>query len=230
MSTTKLGILLIRTIAKPIASSIKVGGKLFLWYFTYTMGRRFSAALMEYSKRHERFREICINVAQTTHRLEMQLKLRLLNLPEEKIRPLNDAKAIEAGANFLGEAIIFGIAGSLIIWEQTRSYKHTKERNNHVDETLHKLESEVAELRSDLKNNRTFQEQLQSHLVQAREDNEKLTKILDHVLNKIEPNRNSTNGDDVGINSRSGSSWDNSLGGISNRHREQFHHYSNGPS
>ncbi|CAG8482536.1 5095_t:CDS:2 [Ambispora leptoticha] len=208
MSTTKLGILLIRTIAKPIASSIK-----------------------DYSKRHERFRELCISVAQATHRLEMQLKLRLLNLPEEKIRPLNDAKAIEAGANFLGEAIIFGIAGSLIIWEQTRSYKHTKERNTHVDETLNRLENEVAELRSHLQNNRAFQAQLQLHLDQAREDNEKLTKIMDHVLNKIEPNRNSANGgDDVGGSSRSGSGWDNSPSGINNRHREQLNHYSNRPS
>ncbi|KAG9303690.1 hypothetical protein G9A89_018587 [Geosiphon pyriformis] len=184
MSTTKLGVLLVRTIAKPIASSLKVRGKIFLWYLTYTFGKRFSAMLLEHCKNHPRFRSICISIAQATHRIEMQLKLNLLNLPSEKIRPLNDVKAIEVGANFIGEAIIFGVAGSLIIWEQTRTYKQNKERNYQIDETIGKLKEEVAELRSNLEKNHKFQDQLEHHLNQTREDNDRLRNLLNRMMDK----------------------------------------------
>ncbi|KAG0206555.1 hypothetical protein BGX28_002034 [Mortierella sp. GBA30] len=90
MSALKLGFLAIRTIAKPIANSIK-----------------------SYSVKHP-------NVAQFSHKTEMQLKMKFLGYKVESIRPLNDARAVEMGANFLGEAIIFGVAGSLIILENAR--------------------------------------------------------------------------------------------------------------
>ncbi|CAH1767167.1 21176_t:CDS:2 [Entrophospora sp. SA101] len=161
MSAAKLGILLIRTIAKPIASSIK-----------------------EYSKRHPYFKQICINIAQATHRLEIKLKMNLLGQKSEKFRPLNDKKAVEIGANFLGESIVFGVAGSLIIWEQRRSYKNSKERQNHLDTTIEKLREEISEINSNIDMYENDQEQMRINFENLKNDNEKLKSILNQTLNK----------------------------------------------
>ncbi|KAK3827202.1 MAG: hypothetical protein JOS17DRAFT_662445, partial [Linnemannia elongata] len=69
----------------------------------------------------------------------MQLKMKFLGYKVESIRPLNDARAVEMGANFLGEAIIFGVAGSLIILENARTRMNARDRKNHVDDTLDNL-------------------------------------------------------------------------------------------
>ncbi|CAI2167769.1 15_t:CDS:2 [Funneliformis geosporum] len=170
MSTTKLGILLVRTLAKPIANSIK-----------------------NYSKRHATFRQMCINIAQATHRFEIKLKMNLLSQKRkpEKIRPLNDAKAVEMGANFLGEAVIFGVASSLIIWEQARSYKMSKDRQHHLNDQIEKLQEETKELKSNIEINRSFEDRMMNHLEELKNDNEKLRDLLDRLLIKgLEP-RNS---------------------------------------
>ncbi|RKP23395.1 optic atrophy 3-like protein [Syncephalis pseudoplumigaleata] len=97
MSSLKIGTLLIRTIAKPIAARIK-----------------------DYSKTHPRFRNACISMAQAMHRFELNLKMKFLGYKKETIRPLNDARAIEAGTNFLSEAFLFSVAAGVILFEATR--------------------------------------------------------------------------------------------------------------
>ncbi|CAG8527543.1 3896_t:CDS:2 [Funneliformis mosseae] len=151
MSATKLGILLVRTLAKPIANSIK-----------------------NYSKRHATFRQMCINVAQATHRFEIKLKMNLLSQKSEKIRPLNDAKAVEMGANFLGEAVIFGVAN----------------RQHQLNEQIEKLQEETTELKSHIEINRSFEDRMMNQLEELKNDNEKLRTLLDRILIKgLEPRK-----------------------------------------
>ncbi|CAG8614011.1 5249_t:CDS:2 [Paraglomus brasilianum] len=130
MSSVKLATLLVRTLAKPIANSIK-----------------------EYSKNHRRFREACISFAQATHRLEMKLKMNLLGQKSAPIRPLKDAKAVEMGANFVGETIVFGVASGLIIWEQRRSYKSNRDKYEEcmksTEELKKQLQKEIEQLRKE---------------------------------------------------------------------------------
>lgn len=48
-----------------------------------------------------------------------------------RIRPLSEAKAIESGATFISEAFLFGVAGSLIVfesWRSRRKREHQKRR------------------------------------------------------------------------------------------------------
>lgn len=40
------------------------------------------------------------------HRTDVNLRMKLLGEQASKIRPLNDARAVENGANFLSEAFI----------------------------------------------------------------------------------------------------------------------------
>ncbi|KAI8071959.1 hypothetical protein BDF21DRAFT_344246 [Thamnidium elegans] len=72
----------------------------------------------------------------------MTLKMKFLGYKKEKIRPLNDARAIESGANFLSEAFVFSVAVSVILAENWRSRMTAKNRRNYVDDALENLETQ----------------------------------------------------------------------------------------
>ncbi|KAI9226784.1 MAG: optic atrophy 3 protein-domain-containing protein [Piptocephalis tieghemiana] len=135
MSTFKLGSLLVRTLAKPVASSIKTA-----------------------TKQSPVFRKACIGIAQKIkprvlphfqglHRTEINLKMMFLGYKREAVRPLNDTKAIEAGANFLSEAFIFLVAGSIIVFENFRSRWAAQDRRDYVNDQLDSLTEESKALR-----------------------------------------------------------------------------------
>ncbi|EIE91036.1 hypothetical protein RO3G_15747 [Rhizopus delemar RA 99-880] len=91
----------------------------------------------------------------------MTLKMKFLGYKTEKIRPLNDTRAIEAGANFLSEAFIFSVAASIIIAETWRSHSNAKNRRNHVDDALENLENktQVLSVSMGLKRHTEYQQQ-----------------------------------------------------------------------
>ncbi|KAJ3105568.1 hypothetical protein HDU97_007910 [Phlyctochytrium planicorne] len=119
MATIKIGTLLIRTLAKPIANSIK-----------------------NQAKNHPRFKRFCINVAQTYHSIEETLKMRFFDYKITAIRPLNEAKAVELGASFISESLLFGVAGFTIVFEAWRSSRKASSRVLSVDESIARLEAE----------------------------------------------------------------------------------------
>lgn len=84
--------LLLRTLAKPLATKLKTQ-----------------------AKEHEGFRTTTVAIAQFLHKREMQMRLSLLGetLAKHHVKPLNDAKAVEQGANFISESFLFAIAASI---------------------------------------------------------------------------------------------------------------------
>ncbi|KAF9277860.1 hypothetical protein BGZ68_008963 [Mortierella alpina] len=180
MSALKLGFLAIRTIAKPIANSIK-----------------------SYSVKHPKFRDACISVAQFSHKTEMQLKMKFLGYKVESIRPLNDARAVEMGANFLGEAIIFGVAGSLIIAENARTRMNARDRKNHVDDTLDNLLLITSELREEFNQLSLTSEQ---RIEELQKENQVLKKTLNEILDVSLRLRNHTpySGQEIAIGNSAG--------------------------
>ncbi|KAL6085905.1 hypothetical protein STEG23_010906, partial [Scotinomys teguina] len=112
------------------------------------------------------------------HWAEMRTKLSIMGFHAESIKPLNEVAAAELGANLLGEAIIFGCAGSCLLlefWRQ-KSLRRRKEGErvasllslredlDHLEEVLDRLQVQVqvavqrseldklrAELRAELK-------------------------------------------------------------------------------
>ncbi|KAL1932960.1 hypothetical protein VTP01DRAFT_8638 [Rhizomucor pusillus] len=159
MSTLKLGSLLIRTLAKPVANSIKTQ-----------------------AKQHPTFREFCIGVAQRSHKLEMTLKMKFLGYKKEVIRPLNDARAVEAGANFLSESFVFGVAAAIIIAESWRSHHTAKTRRNYVDDALENLENETTRLKELVEQTKEAHKAAEERLQLIEEDNVQLRKILNEML------------------------------------------------
>ncbi|KAI8333705.1 optic atrophy 3 protein-domain-containing protein [Chlamydoabsidia padenii] len=159
MSTLKLGSLLIKTLAKPVANSIKMQ-----------------------AKQHPAFKEFCIGVAQKSHRLEMTLKMNFLGYKKEVIRPLNDARAIESGANFMSEAFVFGVGASIIIAENWRSRTKDKNRRNYVDDALENLEMQNNELKETLESTTKAQQLIEERVQQMEDENLHLRNMLDEIL------------------------------------------------
>jgi hypothetical protein len=111
MTSIKLGLLFLRTLAKPVATQLKT-----------------QAAA------HPLFKEICIKIAQLTHRVEIKQKVRVGDkLVPGETRPLNEAKAVEAGANFLGEAILFSVAAGGLLFENWRSRRFNNQKTAEFD-------------------------------------------------------------------------------------------------
>ncbi|CAO1637457.1 unnamed protein product [Parajaminaea phylloscopi] len=139
MATAKLATLLIRTLAKPIATQLKAQ-----------------------AASHESFRRVCVTIAQTMHRSEMALRYNLLprapavhteedggggkEREKPKVRPLNEAKAIANGANFLSEAFLFVIAAGLIVGESWRSANKNKQQRNRTEEKVEEVSMAVQAL------------------------------------------------------------------------------------
>ncbi|MCO5565321.1 hypothetical protein L7F22_018994 [Adiantum nelumboides] len=125
MATAKIATLAIRTLAKPIATQIK-----------------------HQAQNHQRFRTICIGLAQFMHRTEMALRTNLLATPssstskdgeKQKIRPLNEAKAVTNGANALAEGFLFALATALIIGESYRGSRSRAKQRDRTEEGLDEL-------------------------------------------------------------------------------------------
>ncbi|KAJ2746286.1 hypothetical protein GGI20_001487 [Coemansia sp. BCRC 34301] len=161
MSSFKIASLLFRTLSKPVANALK-----------------------QQAKSHDLFRSMCINVAQLAHRTEMNWKMNVLGYKKEKIRPLNDAKAIDAGANFLGEAFIFSVALSLLFAEQIRSRNQAQRQRNVVDDRLDELERGMLESKEDLRRMQDERDLLRTEVDGLAEESATLSTMLMYILSK----------------------------------------------
>ncbi|PAV23386.1 OPA3-domain-containing [Pyrrhoderma noxium] len=156
MATAKLATLAIRTIAKPIASTIK-----------------------HQAKEHETFRRLCVQIAQSKHRTEVNLRTNLLGEPAKNIRPLSEARAIDSGADAIAEGFLFAVAAVLIIGESWRSSRSQSKRRDLVDDQIEDLSNRISELSKTVEDMQTqFNEQWQAE----RERNDELNKVLGRIV------------------------------------------------
>ena len=104
-------------------------------------------------------------------RMTEEEKKRIKESHKPKIRPLSEGKAIEAGANFVSEAFIFGVGAAIIVFESWRSSRKEKGRRNEVAERLDELQEEVDRI-SDL----------ETEILRLRAENEELSKTTSTKL------------------------------------------------
>lgn len=129
MPLVKLGYLLIRTVAKPISSVIK-----------------------RQAKDHPQFRRACVRLAQLYHRVDVRMRRRLAARAGEDassgaaVRPLDEQKAIELGANFIGEALVFAVAGAVLVADSARSHRAEMARRRLVEEKFDQIFAQLADL------------------------------------------------------------------------------------
>lgn len=136
MPLVKLGYLFVRTIAKPIASGIK-----------------------SHAREHPKFRAFFTGIAQSYHRLEVRLRNRIAlkngsssdtEPLAQVVKPLDEQKAIDLGANFVGEAVVFLVAGAVLVADQTQSWKKEQARRAFIEHRIDGLYAETQALRREL--------------------------------------------------------------------------------
>ncbi|KAF7362412.1 OPA3-domain-containing protein [Mycena venus] len=155
MATVKIGTLLIRTVAKPIASALK-----------------------DQAKQHERFRGICVDLAQFMYRSEVKLRTNILGgARETHSAAVRDA--IENGANALAEGFLFSVAAALILGETWRSSRSQWRRRDVVDEQIEALGTQVEELTTQVS---ALSVNVEERLRGAEERNEELTRLTQRIV------------------------------------------------
>ncbi|KJA19090.1 hypothetical protein HYPSUDRAFT_89573 [Hypholoma sublateritium FD-334 SS-4] len=152
MASAKLATLIIRTLAKPISNQIK-----------------------EQARQHERFRGVCVGLAQFMYRSEVRLRTGILGEPAKNVRPLSETRAIDNGANALAEGFLFAVAAGLIIGETWRSARSSAKRRDGVDEQLDSLGTQLGALGERI-------EALARGWEEERARSDELVRILDRVV------------------------------------------------
>ncbi|RWS25415.1 OPA3-like protein [Leptotrombidium deliense] len=121
----KLGTLALKQLSKPLANAIKTR-----------------------AKNSEFFRNnVCMPPAQLYHWMEVNVKMKMLGLGKPReVQKLNEAMAIELGAELLGECIIFLVGALTIAGEYVRQSRKTAQQEERTEERWTSLEKRVAEL------------------------------------------------------------------------------------
>jgi hypothetical protein len=99
-SVTKLATLFVKTLAKPLSKSVK---------------HQFS--------RFDATKNLLIGIGQTNHRITSRMTIWASGYRVRSIAPLEEEKALQDGAEFIGEAFVFTVSGTVIVLEYNRSSK-----------------------------------------------------------------------------------------------------------
>ncbi|WVQ78865.1 hypothetical protein IAT38_000956 [Cryptococcus sp. DSM 104549] len=157
MASVKIFSLAVKTLAKPIANTMKAQ-----------------------ATQHETFRNICIGLAQRMHRTEARMRMGLLNQEAGNVKPLNDTRAIQNGATTLAETFLFLVGVSLIAGESVRSSRKEGKRRDKVQDRLEGLEEEVKRLSEMLQ---AKQAEEMEGVEAIRQRSEDMEKVLSTVVN-----------------------------------------------
>jgi len=110
-SLTKLAGLMVKTIAKPLSKRIK---------------HDFS--------RYQFTQKILIGIGQASHRVTSRLTIWSAGYRVRSITPLEPDKAMKVGAEFVGEAFVFIVSGSIVVWEYNRSTENNRQKQAKIRE------------------------------------------------------------------------------------------------
>lgn len=160
----KLGALLLKQVSKPIANFIKERAKGHPFFRTY----------------------VCMPPAHFYNWCEVKMKMWILNLGKPvNVPQLNEAMAIDLGANLLGEGIIFLIAAGILFMEYSRQVRKEEKKEAARKEELSTLNYTIQELYFQLERQDAQIREL--HRSVADLDNQVVRKPWKPVGNKPEP-------------------------------------------
>ncbi|KAG9020599.1 hypothetical protein FS842_007184 [Serendipita sp. 407] len=124
----------------------------------------------------------CISLAQRLWRVEVRLRETLLGETHHSVKPLNDVKAIQNGANFLAEGFLFSVAASLIIAETWRSARSESRRREGIDDQIEELQNNVMRMTVAIEHLDEHFQTIGKELELERERTNELSNILLRVI------------------------------------------------
>ncbi|KAF0757975.1 hypothetical protein DYB28_001156 [Aphanomyces astaci] len=119
----KVGGLLLRTLTKPVAKALKSHAKTHPWLST-----------------------VCNSVGQHQNRAMLKIQMSVqgqINTRSVQIKELPIDQAVEKGAEFLGEVLIFSVAVAVAAYEYDRSSKSSKEKERKANEREYQKQLDV---------------------------------------------------------------------------------------
>lgn len=72
-------------------------------------------------KQYELSKAMLVSIGQFTHITTTRMTIWSEGYKVRSIKPLEKEAALSAGADFIGEAFIFGVGGAIVVWEYNRS-------------------------------------------------------------------------------------------------------------
>jgi hypothetical protein len=122
----KLGALLIKQVSKPLANLAKRRAKSSPFFRTY----------------------ICMPPAQAYHWVEVKMKMLSMNVGKPVAIPkLNEAMAIELGAELVGEGVIFIITAAILVAEYARGARKAAAEEEERKQEISQIQTNLMELR-----------------------------------------------------------------------------------
>ncbi|RKP29074.1 OPA3-domain-containing protein [Metschnikowia bicuspidata] len=146
-----------------------------------TVAKPFAGALKAQAKEHEFFKQACILLAQRLHLADVKMRMLLLGENKIKVRPLNDKKAVENGANFLLELFIFLVAGLLILYESYRSRAKANAEKENVKNEISELQEDIIQMKALLERLTDGLERMSIGVVADSSRNGKTASVSDPV-------------------------------------------------
>uniref|UniRef100_A0A0A9ZE59 OPA3-like protein CG13603 n=1 Tax=Lygus hesperus TaxID=30085 RepID=A0A0A9ZE59_LYGHE len=138
-----------------------------IYLFIRQVSRPMSNKIIRYATTHPRFRSYLTRPAQVYNWCEVKMKMWVMNLGKPvEIPKLNEAMAIELGANLLGETIIFSIAALLLFLEYSRQARKEAAKEAARIEELTNITTAIRDL-----------------VDQAEKQDIKLREVIRHIAN-----------------------------------------------
>lgn len=69
-----------------------------------------------------------IGIGQKSHSITSRMQIWSAGYQVRSIKPLEEEKALKDGAEFVGEAFVFLVSGTLVVWEYNRSAESTRRK------------------------------------------------------------------------------------------------------
>ncbi|CAF1287348.1 unnamed protein product [Rotaria sordida] len=136
----KLAIVFFKQISKPLANQIKTRAK-----------------KSEFFKKY-----ICMPPAQFYHWYDVNLRMKLLGIKTKNVAKMNEAAAVELGADILGEVVILSVAIGALALEYGRRSKNDSDKEVRQQERLLNIEKQISEFETIVKDQ-------SSHLLKLKE-------------------------------------------------------------
>lgn len=127
----KLGAMAVRQIAKPLANIIKNRARASPFFRDY----------------------VCMPPAQLYHWMDVNVKMRMLNLGKPReVRKLDQNAAIDLGADLLGEIVVYGVGVITVVSEYVRQSNNSAIAKAELEAKWNDIESRIAALEAQASN------------------------------------------------------------------------------
>lgn len=94
---------------------------------------------------------VIMPTAQAFHKLEMFIKMRLMGAKgPAQVQPLKEERAIEVGAELIGEAFIFSVAAVFVLYEYNKSVKKEAQKEAARKKDLQEMKLLLSRLDKDV--------------------------------------------------------------------------------